>query len=63
MWGGVVSFVPGRHHHDTLDGIWVAGLPRNALLVAEGQDNVKAGLRVTPDVRDISGAVAAPSVR
>lgn len=50
--GGVVSFVAADIIDETPDGIWVAGLPRNALLVAEGQDNVQAGLRVTPNVRE-----------
>ena len=35
---------------------WVTGLPRNAQLVAEGQDNVVAGLRVTPSVRESAPA-------
>ncbi|HOZ27594.1 MAG TPA: efflux RND transporter periplasmic adaptor subunit [Hyphomonadaceae bacterium] len=56
--GGVVSFVPADIIDETAEGIWVAGLPRNALLVAEGQDNVKAGLRVTPNVREDGGAPA-----
>jgi multidrug efflux system membrane fusion protein len=56
--GGVVSFVPADIIDETAEGIWVAGLPRNALLVAEGQDNVGAGLRVTPDVREEAGASA-----
>jgi len=56
--GGVVSFVPADIVDETTEGIWVGGLPRNALLVAEGQDNVKAGLRVTPDVREENGAPA-----
>jgi multidrug efflux system membrane fusion protein len=50
--GGVVSFVPAEIIDETVEGTWVAGLPRNALLVGEGQENVKAGLRVTPDVRE-----------
>lgn len=50
--GGVVSFVPAEIIDETSEGTWVAGLPRNALLVAEGQENVRPGLRVTPDVRE-----------
>lgn len=50
--GGVVSFVPAEIIDETADGTWVAGLPRNALIVAEGQDNVRPGLRVTPEVRE-----------
>jgi membrane fusion protein, multidrug efflux system len=56
--GGVVSFVAADIIDETVEGIWVAGLPRNALLVAEGQDNVKAGLRVTPSVREDAAAAA-----
>lgn len=58
--GGVVSFVPAEIIDETADGTWVVGLPRNALLVAEGQDNVRAGLRVTPDVREEAGGAAPP---
>lgn len=54
--GGVVSFVPAEIIDETAEGTWVVGLPRNALLVAEGQDNVRAGLRVTPDVRESAPA-------
>lgn len=50
--GGVVSFVPADIIDETVEGTWVAGLPREALLVAEGQENVKPGLRVTPVVRE-----------
>ncbi len=57
--GGVVSFVPAEIIDETSEGTWVAGLPRNALLVAEGQENVRPGLRVTPDVREEAPAVPA----
>jgi multidrug efflux system membrane fusion protein len=50
--GGVVSFVPADVVDETAEGTWIAGLPREALIVAEGQENVKPGLRVTPVVRD-----------
>lgn len=56
--GGVVSFVPADIIDETVEGTWVAGLPRTALLVAEGQENVKAGLRVTPNVRETGEAPA-----
>lgn len=56
--GGVVSFVPAEIIDETAEGTWVVGLPRSALLVAEGQDNVRAGLRVTPDVREEAAAPA-----
>lgn len=48
--GGVVSFAPADIIDETAEGTWVTGLPREALLVAKGQDNVKPGLRVTPKV-------------
>ncbi|HVY89373.1 MAG TPA: efflux RND transporter periplasmic adaptor subunit [Hyphomonadaceae bacterium] len=50
--GGIVSFAPADVVDETADGTWIAGLPREALIVAEGQDNVKPGLRATPVVRD-----------
>jgi membrane fusion protein, multidrug efflux system len=50
--GGVVSFQPADVVDETADGTWIAGLPREVLLVAEGQDQVKPGLRATPVVRD-----------
>lgn len=58
--GGVVSFVPAEIIDETSEGTWVAGLPRNALLVAEGQENVRAGLRVTPEVREETVPAVAP---
>jgi multidrug efflux system membrane fusion protein len=56
--GGVVSFVQADVVDETSEGTWIAGLPREALIVAEGQENVKPGMRVTPVVRD---APPAPS--
>ncbi len=53
--GGVVGFAPTDTVGETADAVWVAGLPHDVLLVAEGQDNVKAGLRVTPVFRDGAG--------
>ena len=50
--GGVVSFAPADIVDETGDGTWIAGLPHEALIVAEGQENVKPGLRVTPHVVD-----------
>jgi multidrug efflux system membrane fusion protein len=50
--GGVVSFAPADVVDEATDGVWIAGLPHAALIVAEGQDAVKPGLRVTPVIRD-----------
>lgn len=50
--GGVISFAPTDTVGESADGVWVAGLPRDALIVAEGQENVRPGLRVTPVFRD-----------
>jgi len=50
--GGVVSFAPADIVDETAEGTWIAGLPREALIVAEGQENVQPGLRATPVVRD-----------
>jgi multidrug efflux system membrane fusion protein len=50
--GGVVSFAPADVVDEATDGVWIAGLPHEALIVAEGQDAVKPGLRVTPVIRD-----------
>jgi multidrug efflux system membrane fusion protein len=50
--GGIVNFAPADVVEETPDGVWVAGLPREALIVAEGQDGVRAGLRATPVLRE-----------
>ena len=50
--GGVVSFSPADIVDETGEGTWIAGLPHDALIVAEGQENVRPGLRVTPRVVD-----------
>lgn len=54
--GGVVNFAATDTVGETADEVWVAGLPREALLVAEGQENVRAGLRATPVFRDAANA-------
>jgi membrane fusion protein, multidrug efflux system len=50
--GGVVAFAPADIVDETAEGTWIAGLPREALIVAEGQEIVQPGLRATPVVRD-----------
>ncbi len=54
--GGVVGFAPADIVDEGKDGIWVAGLPDEAQLVAEGQDHVVAGMRVTPVVREAAAS-------
>jgi multidrug efflux system membrane fusion protein len=50
--GGVVSFAPADIVEESEDGAWVTGLPDEAQLVAEGQEGVRPGMRVTPVIRD-----------
>ena len=54
--GGVVGFAPADIVDENQDGLWVTGLPDDAQLVAEGQDHVAAGMRVTPVVREAAAA-------
>jgi membrane fusion protein, multidrug efflux system len=56
--GGVVAFAPADIVDETAEGTWIAGLPREALIVAEGQEAVKAGLRATPVVHEAPAAPA-----
>lgn len=56
--GGIVSFAPADVVDETAEGTWITGLPREALIVAEGQENVRPGLRATPVVRDAPPAPA-----
>ncbi len=46
--GGFVSFIPADIVDENPDGIWIAGLPHEALIVAEGQESVTPGVRATP---------------
>jgi membrane fusion protein, multidrug efflux system len=50
--GGVIGFAPADIVDESPDGVWVTGLSDEAQLVAEGQDNITTGLRVTPVVRE-----------
>jgi len=58
--GGVIAFAPANIVDETAEGTWIAGLPREALIVAEGQESVRAGLRATPVVREEPAAPAKP---
>jgi multidrug efflux system membrane fusion protein len=53
--GGVVNFAPTDTVGEGADGVWVAGLPREALIVTEGQENVRPGLRADPRVIEPAG--------
>lgn len=46
--GGVVGFAPADVVDEGADGVWIAGLPHEALLLAEGQPEARPGLRVQP---------------
>lgn len=50
--GGVVSFAAADIVEESEDGAWVTGLPDEAQLVAEGQEGVRPGMRVTPVIRE-----------
>jgi len=44
----IVRFHPVQLVSDGLDGIWVAGLPREATIITVGQEFVLPGHEVTP---------------
>lgn len=50
--GGVVSFAPAEIVDETAEGSWVTGLPDDAQIVAEGQEGIQPGMRVTPVIRE-----------
>lgn len=50
--GGVIGFAQADIVDETVDGVWVTGLPDETQLVADGQNNVATGMRVTPVVRE-----------
>lgn len=50
--GGVVAFAPADIVDESVEGTWIAGLPREALIVDAGQESVVPGLRATPVVRE-----------
>ena len=54
--GGVVGFAPADIVDESKDSVWVTGLPDDAQLVAEAQDHVAAGMRVTPVVREANAS-------
>jgi membrane fusion protein, multidrug efflux system len=50
--GGMVSFIPADVVDESSDGLWISGLPKEVLIVAEGQPEVKPGLRATPVLQE-----------
>ena len=55
------AFAPADIVDESAEGTWIAGLPREALIVAEGQEGVRAGLRATPVVREDPAPSPSPS--
>ena len=47
-----MGFAPADVVDEGADGVWIAGLPHEALLLAEGQPDARPGLRVTPVYND-----------
>ncbi len=53
--GGMVSFATADVVDEATDGVWITGLPNEALIVEEGQDSVTLGTRATPVIHDQAG--------
>ena len=52
----LVEFAPIDVIRDTVDGIWVAGLPEQADIITLGQDYVRAGVKVAPSYEETASA-------
>ena len=50
----LVSFAPLQIIRDTVDGVWVTGLPAQADVIVAGQEYVTAGVTVAPTWREVS---------
>ncbi|MGJ5620120.1 efflux RND transporter periplasmic adaptor subunit [Sulfitobacter sp. MF3-043] len=50
----LVSFAPLQIMRDTVDGMWVTGLPAEADVIVAGQEYVTAGVTVAPTWREVS---------
>ena len=50
--GDVARFVPVTLLRDTVDGVWVEGLPQSAAVIVRGQEYVTDGVAVLPEFRD-----------
>ncbi|MEM6587270.1 MAG: efflux RND transporter periplasmic adaptor subunit [Pseudomonadota bacterium] len=51
--GDLVSFVPVGLIRDTPTGMWLSGLPEKAQVIVIGQEFVKAGTQVDPQVQEV----------
>ena len=58
--GDVAQFAPVTPLRDTVDGIWVAGLPDTASVIVVGQEYVVDGVPLAPTWRDSAADPAAP---
>ncbi len=51
---GLVGFVPVTILRDTVDGVWLGGLPEEADVIVMGQDFVTEGVRVAVTYREVA---------
>lgn len=51
---GMVSFQPVELLRDTVDGVWLTGLPDKLDVIVVGQEYVTAGVKVAPTFRELS---------
>ena len=51
---GIVSFQPVKLLRDTVDGVWLTGLPEKLDVIVVGQEYVTAGVQVAPTFRELS---------
>ena len=51
---GMVSFQPVQLLRDTVDGVWLTGLPDKLDVIVVGQEYVTAGVQVAPTFRELS---------
>ncbi|WP_417242625.1 efflux RND transporter periplasmic adaptor subunit [Celeribacter sp.] len=49
-----VAFVPVQVIRDSVDGVWVSGLPEEADIITVGQEYVRAGVAVEPHFEEIN---------
>lgn len=50
----VVAFAPISIMRDTVEGVWVTGLPESANIITLGQEYVTAGVKVAPTFEELS---------
>ena len=51
---GIVSFQPVKLLRDTVEGVWLTGLPEKLDVIVVGQEYVTAGVQVAPTFRELS---------